>query len=355
LDASGNEVDSLTTAIQGIAGSVSGTIEGELAIDTTTAGAYTIRVYVTDARDFQSNMLESPFRINDFPWVAWRPMPSPRRDFATVSVDGRVAVIGGGDVMAGSTPAPAVTTVDVYDPSTDNWTTSPPMPIAVTDHAAAVVAGKIYVIGGRSDLIPMVDTVQEYDPATQLWTLQHAMPTARSSAAAAVLDGNIYVIGGSSGGFDLVTVEVYDPATDTWATAPAMSEPRRDLAAVAIGGRILALGGYTGTHIPDGGYRRDVDAFDPDTGTWTPVADMPVARADCAVAVLDGMLYVAGGGNVARGLDDIVMYDPVADVWSVKTSMPGALAWPRAEAVNGRLYVFDTYVTYAYTPADDLL
>jgi hypothetical protein len=35
--------------------------------------------------------------------------------------------------------------------------------------------------------------------------------------------------------------------------------------------------------------------------------------------------------------------------------MPTALAWPRSEAVGGRLYVFDTNTTYEYTPGNDIL
>jgi hypothetical protein len=35
--------------------------------------------------------------------------------------------------------------------------------------------------------------------------------------------------------------------------------------------------------------------------------------------------------------------------------MPQSLAWPRAEAVNGRMYVFDGTTTLEYTPANDIL
>ena len=352
LDASGSTIDSATIPIQGIAGSKSGTIEGEFLVDTTTAGAFTVRVYLTDARDNRSNELSLPFRIAEFPWVAKRPMPSPRRDFATAALDGRIYVLGGGDVMVGTTPSPPVTTVEVYDPATDSWTSAPPMPLAVTHHVAVTVGGRIYVIGGMMQTAPMLDTVLEYDPATQLWTTKAPMPTERHSAAATALDGEIYVMGGSSGGLELSSVEVYDPGSDSWRTVAPLAEPRSGLAAATLGRQVLALGGYGITAL--GGYSATVEAFDAVAGTWAFLADMPVDRADFAVGVLDGSLFAAGGGNVARALPDVYAMNPAGTTWTAKTFMPSALAWPRAGVVGGRMYVFDTYETLEYTPGNDL-
>jgi len=349
-DASGQVTDTLTSPIEGVVGSKSGTIEGELIVDTTTAGNYTVQVYLTDARNHRSNQLEDGFRIADFPWVAKRGMPTPRRDFATAAIDGRIYVIGGGDVMAGIVPAPVTDVVEVYDPATDSWTSAPPMPTAVTDHVAVTLGGRIYVIGGQEALWPMTDIVQEYDPATQLWTTRTSMPTERRGAAAAVMAGKIYVVGGSSGGFDLATVEAYDPATDSWAALAPLSEPRRDLAAATVNGRLLALGGYGLTR----GYEDLVEAYDPQADSWAPLAPMPIPRIDFAVGLTGTELITAGGGNWARALNEVYGYDPSNDAWRARTPLPIPLAWPRAEAVGGKLYVFDTNETYEYTPGNDI-
>ena len=61
--------------------------------------------------------------------------------------------------------------------------------------ATAEVDGTIYAIGGSPDL-GVVATVYAYDPAGGLWSTRTDMPTPRSMAAAAVVDGKIYVIGG---------------------------------------------------------------------------------------------------------------------------------------------------------------
>lgn len=354
-DETGQITDDITTPIEGVAGSISGTIEGELVADTSIAGTYTVQVHVTDSENHTSNQLEDTFRIAEFPWVARQPMLLPRRDFATATLDGRIYVIGGGDVMAGGVPAPPTNTVEVYDPETDSWTFASPMLRAVTNHAAVALDGKIYVIGGEEEFLPMSDAVQEYDPVTQLWTLRASMPTAREALAAAAFDGRIFVIGGTSGGMDIATVEAYDPATDSWASLPPLEEPRRDLAAEVVGGQLLAFGGHTGSYVLDAGYRRVVEVYDPVGNAWSRAADMPLPRADFASVVVATELIVAGGGNWARGLSDVSSLDPASGNWRMRTAMPTELAWPRGESVGARMYVFDTEVTYEYTPDNDIL
>lgn len=354
-DQSGLIIDDFTTPVLDIAGSTSGTIQGELVADASVAGIYTVQVYISDSRDHRSNQLEDTFRIAEFPWVAKQSMVLPRRDFATATLNGLIYVIGGGDVLAGVIPAPPTATVEVYDPATDSWTLAAPMPRAVTNHAAVALDGKIYVIGGQEEFLPMSDAVQEYDPTTQSWTLRNSMPTPREGSGAAVLDGRIVVVGGSSGGMDVATVEAYDPSADSWAALAPLAEPRRDLAAEVLGGELLALGGYTGTFVLDAGYRRVVEVYDPASNAWSMTEDMPIPRADFASAVMATQLIVAGGGNVARALTDVSSLDAASGTWRMRTPMPSALAWPRSETVAGKLYVFDTDATYEYTPDNDIL
>ncbi|MBT8108015.1 MAG: hypothetical protein KJP17_07245 [Gammaproteobacteria bacterium] len=355
LDSTGQVIDDITALIEGIGGSASGTIQGELVADTSVAGTYTVRVHVTDSRNHQSNRLEDIFRVTEFPWVEKQAMLLPRRDFATATLGGDVYVLGGGDLQAGIIPAPPTTTVQVYDPESDTWIIAPSMLRAVTNHVAVALDGKIYVIGGEEEFVPMSDVMQEYDPATQMWTQRASMPTARRSAAAAALGGRIFVVGGSSGGMDVAAVEAYDPATNSWTSLAPLSEPRRDLGAAVVGGELFVLGGYTGMHIPDAGYRRLVEVYDAAGNTWSVAEDMPIPRADFACAVVGTDLIVAGGGNWARGLDDVSTMDAPSGTWHMKTAIPENMGLPRGEAIDDKMYVIDSDDTYEYTPGNDIL
>src|SRR5260370_32760634 len=97
------------------------------------------------------------------------------------------------------------------------------------------VGKKIYVIGGaeiisgskQTAVFPThphmsVGTVEEYDPASNTWRERSAMPTPRNHAAIGVVAGKIYVIGGRVWAafiglaFDISVLEGYDSATASW-------------------------------------------------------------------------------------------------------------------------------------------
>lgn len=63
-------------------------------------------------------------------------------------------------------------------------------------------------------------------PPGLLWRTRASMPTPRLEAGAAVINGKVYVVGGFSGSA-LTTTEAYDPATDTWTTRADMPTARR--------------------------------------------------------------------------------------------------------------------------------
>jgi N-acetylneuraminic acid mutarotase len=82
------------------------------------------------------------------------------------------------------------TTVEEYDPATNQWTTMAPMPTGREGLAVGVVNNKIYAIGGVGrDCNPNPCTVvEEYDPATDQWNIKAPMPTGRYGLAAGVVN-----------------------------------------------------------------------------------------------------------------------------------------------------------------------
>src|SRR5260370_9457952 len=78
------------------------------------------------------------------------------------------------------------------------------MPTPRNHAAIGVVAGKIYVIGGRGGaafigLASDISVVEEYDPATDQWSGPRArIPVARIAIGAAVYPGRIFVAGGEN-------------------------------------------------------------------------------------------------------------------------------------------------------------
>src|SRR5439155_6496081 len=104
--------------------------------------------------------------------------------------------------------------VEAYDPSTDVWTTNPPLPTARGELAAAVVDGTLYAVGGANDE-SFLTTVEAYDPIANSWTTKASMSTARVGLAAAAVSGGLYAVGGVDGSSyeRAATLEAYEPAT----------------------------------------------------------------------------------------------------------------------------------------------
>jgi hypothetical protein len=213
-------------------------------------------------------------------------MPAPRVAAVAAVVDGIICVIGG--YCEG-----ALTKVEAYNPRADTWTPKAPMPTARSNACAGVIGGIIYVAGRGNAL----STVEAYDPRTNTWTTKAPMPTGRLGAAAGVIDGILYVAGGHSTGPGarlLNVVEAYDPQSDTWSTkAPMTIGPTgRYLAGAAVLDGMLYVAGGVGARL-----RNPVEAYDPKTDSWILKPSMPTERYAPAAGVADDVLYVLGGSN----------------------------------------------------------
>ena len=84
------------------------------------------------------------------------------------------------------------------------------------------------------------------------WTRKADMPTARAGLGASVIDGRIYAIGGWTEISEVTrtnnvssSVQVYDPATDMWMQKADMPTPRSGSWPWLIA-RFTSLGGSTG-------------------------------------------------------------------------------------------------------------
>jgi len=354
MDAAGTIVATEVNTIIGMTGVTSGIIQGTVTVSTTTAGYFTVQIFATDNHSLRSNQLEGTFRIAEFPWVAKSPMPTPRLKFAAANIGGLIYVIGGQDASALITPKPPMTTMEIYNPTNDSWSTGPSMLVALSGSMAAVVNGKLYIIGGQPDGGLASDAVQEYDPALQTWSMKTSMPDACHSAAVATHNGLIYVAGGQGPGVDLNSLLWFSPATDSWSAGSPMHQSRIDPAAADIDGRIIVYGGYDSTHIPDGGYLGSVESYDPVMDTWS-ARTSGSPRRDVGVTIFNGLMYTFGGNNVERALDWVQAYDNAADAWLNKTSMPVRLGYARAEVINDKIFVFGTDETLEYTPSNDIM
>lgn len=214
------------------------------------------------------------------------------------------------------------------------------MPTSRYDLAGAVVNGKIYAIGGYNGTVR--DNVEVYDSRADTWTTVASMPTKRQGLTAAVVDSVIYAIGGYNTGSELGTVEAYNPATDSWSTRASMPTPRHWISSAVMGGTIYVVGGYNGSTL------KTVEAYDPATDSWMTKASLPSPTRSIVAGVINGKLYTIAGNDGTT----VFEYDRDMDTWTTKSSQ-ASWNYPSGTVVNGQIYVLGACCTVANVAAYD--
>jgi N-acetylneuraminic acid mutarotase len=87
---------------------------------------------------------------------------------------------------------------------------------------------------------------------------------------------------------------------------------------------------------------------------WVSGAPAPAADTSQAAATIDGMIYMVGGFNTGN-LASLYAYNPVTNVWSSKSPLPGPrYAGNGAGVINGQLYIAGGWTQSPPLPHDDL-
>jgi hypothetical protein len=251
---------------------------------------------------------------------AWRRAPLAVR----LSGD-RVLLVGSVEVNEGSETQ---TTAEIWDPTTNTWTSTDGLPKGRTEFIAVAIANDQVLVAGGLNTEPKQQSYSSayiYNGAADkgTWTKTGLMGAARTAPSAAVLpDGRVLVAGGyffapPSGSIDdgpTADLAGFRVAGDS-GTRPA----RASLFDVdpGIGGAALAT----------------AELFDPATGTWSPTGPMHYARTGAsAVTLADGRVLVAGSGSFSgagfaisvdgHAFDTAEIYDPVTGKFTLAGQLP---------------------------------
>ncbi len=295
----------------------------------------------------------------DNPWVTLAPFPEPFEDLLGATAGGKLYVFGG--LAPGWRPKALVFE---YDPANDTWSKKKPMPLGAHRFALASHGDRIYAFGGfkypesGAAAWEPVNNAWEYDPASDSWKALAPMPSKRGAAAAAVVQGKIYVIGGAgampgAGDAAMVptrrhmtvgTVEEYDPKTDSWHTRAALPTPRNHPAAATVNNRIYVIGGRIGSAFALRGSNTDiVEAYDPGSDSWgVPLERMPTPRSAAGWGIWKNLIVIAGGenqeGGALAGFRAVEAYDPARNQWKAMPTMPHPRRGLAAGVIGDRFY-----------------
>ena len=125
--------------------------------------------------------------------------------------------------------------------------------------------GRVYAVGGFNGSL-RVRTVDMYDPTSDTWSSIASMEARRSTLGVAVFNDMIFAVGGFDGSCGLNTAELLDMSitgNQEWRPIASMSTRRSSVGVGVLGGLIYAVGGY------DGNSRQclaSVEVYNPEQG-----------------------------------------------------------------------------------------
>lgn len=275
----------------------------------------------------------------DLQWNLPALMPTARDRFALGDVNGLLYAVGGQNASGNN-----LTTVEVFNPTTNGWTTAASLPTGREDLAVGTANGLLYAVGGYNGAT-VLNTVEAYSPTTDSWITGLApLPTARCNLAVGVVNGILYAVGGDDGSANpLGTVEAYDPSTNSWSTKAPMPVARSQFPMGVVNGILYVAGGDPNAGFTTSlGVTDTVQSYNPSTNGWiTGLAPLPTAVETASGVGMKGLFYVAGGadnGAYPGIVDAVQAYDPSANQWTVQGPMPGVQAAAGGDAVNGIFY-----------------
>jgi hypothetical protein len=237
---------------------------------------------------------------------------------AVALADGRVLVAGGCHYASPQQKfGCTVATAELYDPEADTFAATGSMAIGRANAAAAPLpGGKALVVGGVNTEGPTYASAEVFDPEAETFSSTGSMAVPRWGAVAAPLpDGRVLVAGGANGSSGYKSAEIYDPEAGTFSATGSMAAEHRMAAAAPLpDGRVLVAGGF--------GSGGSAEIFDPETETFSATGSLAgVSLMNWGAALADGSVLVFGdGGSPGFGLPrsrDLELYDPATGTFSV--------------------------------------
>ncbi len=152
------------------------------------------------------------------------------------------------------------------------------------------------------------------------------------------------------------SLQTVSAETVEWKERADLPEPRVGASSGVVDGKIYVIGGGT---VKSGTYGNQTFVYDPKTNEWTKKADMPTERGGAATVTVDGKIYVMGGRSNDGVVKTVEVYDPKKDSWEKSDDLPFEKKVSPyriyAEAIGKKIYVVAYENTrYASTYSYDL-
>ena len=139
-----------------------------------------------------------------------------------------------------------------------------------------------------------LSSVEVYNPSTNTWQMGPSLKAPRPDMGVAVLEGTVYVAGGNRGTGRLRSVERLAPVAkrfavplksylycSRWVKVASMPTKRSNFSLVSLGGKLLAAVGFDGSGVTD-----VVEVYHPELNKWQVVSSLPSPKSALSAVVV---------------------------------------------------------------------
>lgn len=181
------------------------------------------------------------------------------------------------------------------------------------------------------------------------WRSERPLPSSRDEPRAVVVDGMVYLAGGlrsvePPAGRSVARFERFDPRTGRYERLPDMPLPLDHLGMVAVDGDIYVLGGHTAT---ERGFEASGRAFRFSVAgkRWEELPPMRHPRGGHGVAAVGSRIYVVAGRPVrefgrVRNVAEVESFDLRTGRWRGHAPMPEPREHLGVAALGDAVYAF---------------
>ncbi len=305
------------------------------------------KVYVqvgvtTDFMDGSSEFWEYDIVTNQ--WNKKADVITPRIMGRMVAVNNKVYVFYG----VGGDFSTKLTSVDEYDPQSNKWRTVSNVPNYRDGAGIAVYNNKVYIVGGRDRSYKYVSTMDVYDPINNSWTTGLSGLTARDLVVIPIsVNGvsKLYAFFGEDNSGKLNKIMAYDFNKKVWKTVGTSPITIRRPAVAQYKGKIHFVGGGKELDglIPFNSSANGATLiYDPVTGSWDTknIPGLPGVLGICPV--YNDRLYFMGTANLTifnGGPIMVESYDPLR-INAFDNNNSVVVQWSKFDdTTNSKLYI----------------
>ena len=163
-------------------------------------------------------------------------------------------------VVAGGKPEKGkyLASVEVMNTSNKQWSTAPPLPVGWSEMEAAIVGDMCYFMGGfisggttkkvfSVSLQALLNPKSSSERDRQIWKEISELDVIYSTPLS--ISGSLFALGGRKDGKDLTTIQLYQPETGKWLKVGDLPHPRCLCTSAMINDReVMVVGGCEDWH-----------------------------------------------------------------------------------------------------------